>query len=46
MRRLINYIKQCFCKHEYDDNWIKDGRFLVMTFKCVKCGHRKRRRKF
>lgn len=49
MRWFINYIRQCFCKHDWeliyntdvDEVW--GGRtvstYTVKTYRCVKCGY-------
>lgn len=49
MRRIINYIRQCFCSHDWliedryieifdeFDNWQKKGTKVYM--RCKKCGY-------
>ena len=47
MRWLINYIRSCFCKHEWEmifDRFV-DGDFKsyqCKTYRCQKCGLSKR----
>ena len=50
MRRLIEYIRSCFCKHDwelvFDCKYIENGEELpyqaVKTYRCKKCGYEKR----
>lgn len=54
MRWLINYIRQCFCKHQFKEksySLFKRGETLVveevgkMVFlTCIKCGYRKEKK--
>ena len=45
MRWLINYIRQCFCKHDFElltkyryrDPWAGD--YILVTYRCKKCGY-------
>lgn len=48
MRWLINYIRSCFCKHDWE--LIHDvavistlfGEYNCKTYRCKKCGYSKR----
>lgn len=53
MRTIINYIRSCFCKHEWEliyDRDVKEtsnyscctSTYSVKTYRCVKCGYAKR----
>lgn len=48
MRWLINYIRSCFCKHDWEiifDGAVKtygDGLYYAKTYRCKKCGYSKR----
>ena len=49
MRTIINYIRSCFCKHEWEMifntkvNNIDDGtNYTVKTYRCTKCGYSKK----
>ena len=47
MRWLINYIRSCFCKHEWElifDVFVKGDMksFSCKTYRCKKCGYSKR----
>lgn len=42
--RIINYIRSCFCKHEWElisDVFIKGdcGGYHCETYRCKKCGY-------
>lgn len=48
MRFLINYIRQCFCKHEFEKDeirvfyhWNNSNRpdYRVIHLECTKCGY-------
>ena len=45
MRTLINYIRSCFCKHEWEvlekETAVKYGERIgtVWTYRCKKCGY-------
>lgn len=47
MRWFINYIRLCFCKHEWElifDNIVESdlgGRWRQKTYRCKKCGYSK-----
>ena len=46
MRWLINYIRSCFCKHEWElifDVFVKGDMksFSCKTYRCKKCGYSK-----
>lgn len=46
MRWLINYIRSCFCKHDWElldkaEVWGRDSKYslgLRWTYRCKKCG--------
>lgn len=49
MRWLINYIRSCFCKHEWEK--IFEGRvttdnegsyYIMKGYRCTKCGYYKK----
>lgn len=47
IRWLINYIRSCFCKHEWElifDGTVKDcGSFYwCKVYRCKKCGYSKK----
>lgn len=47
MRWLINYIKSCFCKHEWEmifNTRVEYGNeaYFCKTYRCKKCGYSKR----
>lgn len=47
MRWLINYIRSCFCKHEWElihDTFVCGDfhSYYCQTYRCVKCGYSKR----
>ena len=47
MRWLINYIRSCFCKHEWEmihDAFVRGDfkSYGCKTYRCVKCGYSKR----
>ena len=48
MRWLINYIRSCFCKHEWElifDGMVSDdwgGRWRNKVYRCKKCGYSKK----
>ena len=52
MAWLVNYIRQCFCKHDFlveegyvtSDEWSKEGRVVYM--RCKKCGYHQKHWKF
>ena len=48
MRKIIDYIRSCFCKHDwdllercemYDSEKAKMKRGLKWTYRCKKCGY-------
>lgn len=41
MRWLINYIRSCFCKHEFEKVWENKNNSLYYwgVFRCKKCGY-------
>ena len=49
MRWLINYIKSCFCEHDWeliydvfvDGNDYGNGSYHCKTYRCKKCGYSK-----
>lgn len=51
MRTLINYLRSCFCKHEfkyidevsvYKDNRTSKPHVIRQTYMCKKCGYVKK----
>jgi hypothetical protein len=51
MRWLINYIRQCFCKHDWSieqgtvtDDW--GGRWTKVYMRCKNCGYHQKHNKF
>ena len=47
MRWLINYIRSCFCNHEWElvhDVFVNGGaeRYHCKTYRCKKCGYSRR----
>jgi len=54
MRWLINYIRQCFCKHDFQErsySLFKKGETIVIEeigkmifLKCKKCGYHKEKK--
>lgn len=48
MRTLINYIRSCFCEHEWEpifDVQVRDdfsGTYRLKTYRCTKCGMKKK----
>lgn len=52
MAWLVNYIRQCFCKHDFlveegyvsSDGWSKSGNRIYM--RCKKCGYHQKHWKF
>ena len=48
MRTLINYIRSCFCKHEWELIFNAKvetdygSTFGVKTYRCTKCGYHKK----
>ena len=47
MRWLINYIRSCFCEHEWElifDVFVQGtlGNYNCKTYRCTKCGYSKR----
>lgn len=47
MRWLINYIRSCFCKHEWEliiDNYTYPalGQNRTKVYRCTKCGYSKK----
>lgn len=49
MRWLINYIRSCFCKHEWEQifftrvkNAFSGSRWYEKVYRCKKCGIEKR----
>lgn len=48
MRWLINYIKSCFCRHDWElifHTRVEDdlgSTYQVKTYRCKKCGYYKR----
>ena len=44
MRMLINYIRSCFCRHEWELIFNFDiiddvGTYSCKTYRCTKCGY-------
>ncbi len=40
MRKLINYIRSCFCKHEFELIFNAEGITLYRkVYRCRKCGY-------
>ena len=51
MRFLIDYIRSCFCKHDWElifaTNVENDcGNYHCKTYRCKKCGYAKRYKSF
>lgn len=52
MRTIINYIRSCFCKHEWEliydvevdfsNCWGGRDLYSVKTYRCIKCGYAKK----
>lgn len=47
MRTIINYIRSCFCKHEWEQIFDVDvrndyGSYRCKVFRCKKCGFSQR----
>lgn len=48
MRWFINYIRSCFCEHEWElifDAWVATDcgeRYQSKTWRCKKCGYARR----
>ena len=49
MRWIINYIRSCFCKHEWELIFCDEGidatfrtKFSNKIYRCKKCGYSKR----
>lgn len=49
MRWLIDYIRSCFCKHEWElihDNFVEctycDDAYHCKVYRCKKCGYSKK----
>lgn len=52
MRTIINYIRSCFCKHEwelifnvevdYSDTRGNRKVYSIKTYRCTKCGYEKK----
>lgn len=49
MRTIINYIRSCFCKHDWEliyNVFVDGGLFLddyhCKTYRCKKCGYSKK----
>lgn len=47
MRWLINYIRSCFCEHEWEmifDNFVKGWgeSYWCKVYRCKKCGYSKK----
>lgn len=45
MKSLVNYIRSCFCKHEWElifDSYVRGDfgtRWREKTYRCQKCGY-------
>ena len=51
MRWLINYIRSCFCKHDWElifDGYVKGDyeSYHSKVYRCKKCGYSKKYRSF
>lgn len=50
MRWIIQYIRSCFCEHDWElifDSFVKEGdyeSYHCKTYRCKKCGYGKRYR--
>ena len=48
MRKLIHYIRSCFCSHDWEiamDDFLffqLNGQVRTHTYRCTKCGHRRK----
>lgn len=47
MRWIVNYIRSCFCAHEFELIFnvkvhTEINEYLVKTYRCKKCGYAKR----
>lgn len=48
MRWLINYIRSCFCQHDWElifDSWVHTdygSKWEEKTYRCKKCGMQKK----
>lgn len=51
MRWIINYIRSCFCKHDWEmihNSFVHDcwSGYHCKTYRCKKCGYSKRYKSF
>ncbi len=49
MRWLINYIRSCFCKHDWElilDEYICGGTSRCKVYRCKKCGYSRKYKSF
>lgn len=52
MRWLINYLRQCFCKHDFDKeeitlvNDLNEAVNIKVSLFCTKCGYHKSFKKY
>lgn len=51
MRWLINYIRSCFCEHDWElifNGQVNDGgsRYWNKIYRCKKCGYSKKYKSF